>query len=157
MKISLDNEHKKRGYGFVTFEDKKYADHALNTQLDGINLPEGDKKIAVYNYAPKDKKHMRKAVNQIYVKNFPEDWTEIEVKQHFSQYGEIMSSFFKVTEEVKLPTCFICYGRGDGDIQYGFECVERAIEGEKDKEHQFGGKPYKFYVKEAIPKTEREM
>ena len=100
---------------------------------------------------------MRKAVNQIFVKDFPKEWNEIDVKNHFSQYGDIMSTFYKTTEAVGLPICFICYGKGDGDIQYGFECVKKAIEGEKDKTYQIGGNQYKFYVKDAIPKLEREI
>ena len=80
--------------------------------------------VLVDRYCPKDKKDLRKAVNSIFVKNFPNTWKEEELTKYFSKYGQIQSAYVKVDSSINLPYGFICYGKNDGDIQYGFGCVQ---------------------------------
>jgi RNA recognition motif-containing protein len=61
-KVSINPDHTSRGYGFTLFTDPSAAQRAL----DSKDLP-----FEVLPYNPKDKKDLRKAFNNIYVKNFP--------------------------------------------------------------------------------------
>jgi len=51
---------------------------------------------------------MRRAFNNIYVKNFPTDWTEEDLRKLFSQYGHILSIYLMKNE--KGAFAFVCYG-----------------------------------------------
>lgn len=66
LKISINPDHTSRKYGFVCFESPEAAQKALKSDLP----------YEVIKYAPKDKREFRKAFNNIYVKNFPTDWSE---------------------------------------------------------------------------------
>jgi polyadenylate-binding protein len=90
---------------------------------------------------------MRKAFNNIYVKNFPVEWTEVELREEFSKFGEILS--LTLAKNDKGPYAFICYGiLGNEDKEYGPRCAMNAVLEYKDKE---------IYVKEALKKEDREM
>lgn len=80
LKISLNPDHSSRQYGFICFTDPVAAQEALT---NGAH--------EVVRYAPKDKREIRKAYNNIYCKNFPMTWTEADLKERFSKYGHIKS------------------------------------------------------------------
>lgn len=44
-------------------------------------------------YKPKEKSEIKKAKNNIYVKNFPKSWDEAKLKEVFGKYGTIKSCF----------------------------------------------------------------
>jgi hypothetical protein len=66
-KVSLNEDHSSRGYGFVCFKDTTAANEALR------QTEKSDQFIAV-KFAPRDKKEFRKIYNNIYVKNLPDEW-----------------------------------------------------------------------------------
>ena len=73
----------------------------------------------------KDKKELSKIFNNIYVKNFPATYTEVELREIFSKFGEI-SSLHMVKNE-NGSTSFICFGKDGADRNYGFECAQKAV------------------------------
>ena len=112
LKISLNPNHTSRGYGFVCFQTPEGAQKAIQ-QAEDDKLP-----FEVAKYQPKDRREMRRAFNNIYVKNFPTTWTEEDLKKHFSKFGNITSVYLK-TEE-KGAFAFVCFGDKDNkDREYG--------------------------------------
>lgn len=81
-KASINSDYTQRGYGFVTFENEQSARDALATKID---------KYEVISYKPKDRREIRRAINNIYVKNYPEYWTEEKLREVFGKYGNIKS------------------------------------------------------------------
>jgi len=69
LKISLNGDHTSRGYGFVCFKDEGSATKALD------ELSNADSVQAV-KFEPKDKREIRKLINNIYVKNIPLEWSQ---------------------------------------------------------------------------------
>lgn len=68
-KISIDKDYKSNGYGFVCFERAEDAAQAIEATANADEL-QGNK------FHPKDKKDLQKMYNNLYVKNFPVDWSE---------------------------------------------------------------------------------
>lgn len=89
--------------------------------------------------------------NNIYVKNFPDDWTEANLRQHFSKFGQVQSTFMNKSQAG--PFAFICFGSDNlNDREYGPKCATKAIEGLNGIE--FGDKT--LFVGPALKKSERE-
>jgi polyadenylate-binding protein len=112
-------------------------------------------KIEILPYNPRDRREVRKAFNNIYVKNFPETWDEAKLKQVFGNYGIIKSLVMmkkqREGQDHESTFAFICYEK-EGDKEYGPKCAMNAISELNDKE--FDGT--RIYVKEALKKDERE-
>jgi len=77
LKISLNQDYTSRQYGFVCFQQPDAAQKAIEQSKDG-SVP-----FIVERYQPKDRRDMRKAFNNIYVKNFPTHWVEDDLKKLF--------------------------------------------------------------------------
>ena len=143
-KVSLNEDHSSRGYGFVCFREPDSADKALAESANA------DDTIGV-KFAPRDKKEFRKAYNNVYVKNMPVGWTEETVRKVFEAYGRIASVYLAAHENG--PYAFICYEATDlADREYGPRCAATAVEALHDKE--FEG--VKLYVRPGLKKGERE-
>lgn len=79
-KVSLNENHTARGYGFVLFKDPESASRALSeTQKRN--------EIIGVKFEPKTKSDFRKVFNNIFVKNIPDNWSEAEIKKCFEAYG----------------------------------------------------------------------
>merc|ERR1712166_1395141 len=99
-KVSLNEDHSSRGYGFVCFKDNTAASAALS------QTTENEQFVAV-KFAPRDKKEFRKVYNNVYVKNLPPQWTEDDVRKCFGAYGHITSVY--ITAHANGPYAFVCY------------------------------------------------
>jgi RNA recognition motif-containing protein len=65
----------------------------------------------VIQYQPRDKREFRKIYNNIYAKNFPDNFTEADVAALFGQFGRIES--MKFLRNDKGPYAFICFNSED--------------------------------------------
>jgi polyadenylate-binding protein len=151
LKISLNSDHQSRGYGFVCFQDSTSAARALEAEGNADS-------IQVIRYQPRDKRDFRKIYNNIYAKNFPENFSEQDVHELFSRYGRIES--MKYMRNDKGPYAFICFNSEDkSDREYGPKCAQDAVE-KLNGESMINGEPLpdnkKLYVKEALKRTDRE-
>lgn len=145
MKISLNGDHTSRGYGFICFQEAASAKKAIT----GRGMSESNHTMA---YAPKDRRDVRRAFNNIYVKNLPEKWEETDVRKLFEAYGRIESLVCGKND--KGLFAFVCYMPEDrSDREYGPECARKAVEELNGKDL---GDGRILYVKEALKKAERE-
>ena len=71
LKVSLNEDHSSRGYGFICFDTEEAAESAV----------EGSKEeeLRALIFQPKDRRDARKLVNNVYIKNIPSGMTQEEV------------------------------------------------------------------------------
>ncbi len=86
------------GFGFVCFENEESAQKAVETEK--VRFPKAGgagSEVSYYDeseiikYMIKERNDFKKVFNNLYVKGFPTDWTEEEIRGHFSKYGNIKS------------------------------------------------------------------
>jgi len=143
-KVSLNEDHSSRGYGFVCFKDPESSKRALSET-------HASQEVIGVKYEPKSKADFRKVFNNIFVKNLPDEWNEKEIKDCFQAYGRISSLF--IGKHAIGNYAFICYGSEDqADREYGPKCAADAVAAMDGKE--IAGK--QLYVKPALKKHERE-
>lgn len=151
LKISLNSDHKSRGYGFVCFQDASSASAALAADSNADVCQ-------VIKYQPRDKRDFRKIYNNIYAKNFPLHYTDVEVRALFTRFGRIESMKFDKND--KGSYAFICFNSEDRtDREYGPKCAERAVaelNGIDNIDGQELPDKKKLYVKEALKKDDRK-
>ncbi len=82
LKVSLNKNYSSRGYGLICFKDKEGAVKALKSEKG---------EFIVKPFLPKTLRQMRNIINNVYVKNIPKEWTEAQVHDLFSPFGNIKS------------------------------------------------------------------
>lgn len=93
------------GYGFVNFASKELLDKAIET-CDGVEL-EGSK-ISVERYNKDLKKETR--FNNLYVRGFDENFTEEQLEQLFSKFGDLGSvKIMKNEDGTSKKFGFVCF------------------------------------------------
>ncbi len=113
-KISIDKDYKSNGYGFVLFENAEGAARAIAATANSDSL-QGNK------FQPKDKKDLQKMYNNLYVKNFPREFNEQQIRQVFQQYGDILSVVLGTNEHGSFA--FVCFGQEGAPRDYGYTCA----------------------------------
>lgn len=129
-RIIEGNNGESRGYGFVLYKEAECAAKAIK-EANGKKLKDGTKNLIVCMFEKNRKKNPIK-FNNIYVKNIPKEWTEDDVRNYFSKYGEISSMIVRLPDASKLkPTipaekrkeilehkfAFVCYKSLDGPAE----------------------------------------
>ena len=84
LKVSLNSDHTSRGYGFICFNDEATATAAIEQSAK-------DEDTVAMKFEPKDRRHFRKVINNIYVKNIPVGKTNDDIKEMFKPFGHISS------------------------------------------------------------------
>ena len=121
LKISLNSDHSSRGYGFVCYKDEEAASKALAASSEADS-------VQAVKFEPKDRRDVRKLINNIYVKNIPLDWTDDQVKKLFEPYGAIKSLILYKNDIGQFG--FVCYDDpAKVNKEYGPACANKAIEG----------------------------
>ncbi|CDW85840.1 polyadenylate-binding protein [Stylonychia lemnae] len=157
LKISITPDHKSNGYGYVLFKSQELVEKALKLQEEGLI-----NEMLITRYQPKDRRDMRKAFNNIYIKNIPAEWKEENLRQLFSKYGHITSLALIQAqipgqpEGTTAPIAFIAFGdpaEKDKDPEIGIKSANTAVNDLHDV--VFDGQ--KLYVQRAMGKEEREQ
>ena len=97
-KIAEDEDGEPMGYGFVLYNTEEGAKTAIK-ECNGKEFH--GKKLFVAQFQ-KNRPKQEIKFNNIYVRNIPKNWSEDDVKNYFSKYGEIGSMLVKAPEEDKL-------------------------------------------------------
>lgn len=72
LKISRDADHSSRGYGFVCYENEEDAAKAATMLEESATR----KECLAVRWNPRDRADARKLYNNLYVKNYPEEYTD---------------------------------------------------------------------------------
>lgn len=124
--LSVDEEGKSRGFGFVNFEDHDQAQQAVN-ELHDTEVK--DQKIFVaraqkknereeelrrsYEAAKNEKLSKFQGVN-LYLKNIPEDFDDDRLREEFAPFGTITScKIMRASSGVSRGFGFVCYSAPD--------------------------------------------
>jgi len=73
LKISLNQDHTSRGYGFICFQNEESVNEA-------IKHSENDEDTVAIRFEAKDKNSIKKLGNNIYFKNIPIDMEDIQIR-----------------------------------------------------------------------------
>jgi len=158
-KVSVDDNGKSNGYGFVHYETGEAAKQAVE-RVNGMQI--GDKTVFVGEFVTRQTREKPAVVNftNLYVKNFPSEWTEEKVKELFGTYGTVTSLIVR-EDKKKRKFAFVDMGTPDEASKAidALHCktdhrTQEEIERTKDKDpvpEEF----YKFYCQRAQLKAER--
>ena len=149
LKISRDADHSSRGYGFVCFDTEEAAAKAADTLCESNTRDE----ILAVKWNPRDRTQVRNLFNNLYVKNYPEEWTDEQLTAMFLPYGNV-GSLIQFKKEALGSFAFVCFqGEDKNDHQYGPEHASKAIEALNGKDM---GNGKILYVKPALSASKRK-
>ena len=97
-KLAEDEEGESMGYGFVLYDSEEGAKKAIK---ECHEKEWNGKKLFVAQFQKNRPKQPPK-YNNIYVRNIPKAWSEKDIKEYFSKYGEIGSMIVREPEADKL-------------------------------------------------------
>jgi len=154
LKVSKNEDHSTRGYGFVCMASPEDAKKALDARSS-------QNEFTAVKFQPKDLSQVTKSLaNNIYVKNFPSEWTEADLREIFSKYGHIKSLIMRQIERdgSSLGFAFVCYEdpKDPKNHTYGPQAADKAIEALHEKAFSFKNVEAKMYVRAALPKSKRD-
>ena len=156
LKISLNEDHSSRGYGFVCYETPEDAAKACDMMQESATYTDC---IAV-KWNPKDKNDARRMFNNLYVKNYPETFSDEELKALFAPFGNVASLIQMNCKDkegrvqIKERFAFVCYMSEDkNDHQYGPEKALEAIDALNGRDM---GDGKLLYVKPALAASQRK-
>lgn len=134
-------------YGFVQFSSPQVAEEVVRT-TNGKNI--GESVVTVEHYVRHTDADAEHKFTNVFVKNFPTDWNEDNLKEVFSPFGEITSVYMPL-EDGKSKG-FACVNfEGPDDAKSAIDSLhEKHIVG-KDEE----GNDITLYVQKAMNKAER--
>ena len=97
-KLAEDEDGESMGYGFVLYDSEEGAQKAIK-ECHGKEW--NGKKLFVAQFQKSRPKQAPK-YNNIYVRNIPKAWSEKDIRDYFSKYGEIGSMIVREPEADKL-------------------------------------------------------
>lgn len=99
-KVATDEHGESKGYGFVHFETEEAANLAIE-KVNGMLL--NDIQVYVGKFIPKSARDREagKTFNNVYVKNFDEEYNDETLKDLFAEYGPIKSAKVMTNDEGK--------------------------------------------------------
>lgn len=116
-KVATDEFGKSKSYGFVHYEDEESAKEAIE-KVNGATL--GSKPVYVGHFIKKlERATVDNKYTNLYVKNFPHNITENDLKKLFSPFGEITSMIMR-TDARNRKFCFVNYA--------SFDSAKNAVE-----------------------------
>jgi len=137
-KFNEDGTCESNHYGYVSFNNKEDAKAAIEKS----DYP-GDMKACEFDVS---KKNAPAPQNNLYVNNFPEQWSESDLSNTFREFGELGSTALMTDQKSGKKFGFVCYKEP--------ECAKKAIEGLANKVYDGCSEP--ITVAFAVPKEKRK-
>eukprot|EP01083_Nonionella_stella_P085101 235778_1 len=141
-KVATDEKGESLGYGFVHYETAEAAQKAID-KVNGMVI--ASLEVQVKPFKPKAERSGGDAngsFTNLYVKNFPSDFTAEMFAEAFEAFGAVTSSHLPADESGKL--------KGFGFVNFEeADCAQKAVETLHEKE------PLNLYVVRAQKKMER--
>jgi len=109
-KIPVNSKQNSEGFGFVCYFDEDSVNKAIE-QFNGKQYKDTGKLLSVERYDKKSNEAKETPFNNLYVKNFPKEWNDEELRNEFEAFGELQS--VKIERNPK--------GESKG---FGFVCFE---------------------------------
>jgi len=164
-KVAADPTGKSYGYGFVHYETEEAAKQAIE-RVNGMQI--GEKTVQVSQFIKRGDRERPDITNftNIYVKNFPDSWTEETVNQEFGAFGAITSMAMRADNRGR-KFAFVNYDSNE-EASKAVEAmhmkemrtpeeIEKAKEEGKEEELGMDGHPIgKLYAQRAQSKKERQ-
>jgi len=158
LKVSNNTDGSSRGYGFICFQDESSA-------IEAVAATSNDNDAIAIKFEVKQARSVLSLINNVYVKNIPDNMTDEEIKQMFGQFGHIESMVLSKNPKVQgVKYGFVCYSDPNktpdsdpkrpvpADSTYGPKCAQAAIEGLHGKKI---GDNLQLYVRAAMKKDDR--
>jgi len=95
-KVSIGPDHQFLGYGYVQYSQIEEAQKAIQ-EMDKYDLsrdgPQGGEGIlTVLEYQGRRNQATKRTFNNVYVKNFPKDFSEEQLEKLFANFGEVQNA-----------------------------------------------------------------
>ena len=87
-KVATDEHGRSQGYGYVHYETEESAEEAIS-KLNKMTIQ--DKEVYVGHFVRRTDRSGQSDWTNLYVKNFPSEWTDVELESVFAAFGKITS------------------------------------------------------------------
>ncbi|GIX63119.1 polyadenylate-binding protein [Babesia caballi] len=104
-KVATDSLGNSMGYGFVHYATEDSAKEAIE-KVNGMLI--GNSQVSVAPFVRRTERNptMCDVFTNLYVRNFPDTWTEDDIRETFGKYGEITSMMLK-SDDKGRPFAFV--------------------------------------------------
>lgn len=123
-KIPVNSKQNSEGFGFVCFFDEEAMNKAI-TLYNDVDFK--GKKLSVERYDKKSSENKETPFNNLYVKNFPKEYSDVELTNMFAKFGTVNS--VKIDRDQKNES------KG-----FGFVCFENSEDAKKAIDELHGSK-----------------
>eukprot|EP00604_Paraphysomonas_vestita_P002378 CAMPEP_0174819582 /NCGR_PEP_ID=MMETSP1107-20130205/2898_1 /TAXON_ID=36770 /ORGANISM="Paraphysomonas vestita, Strain GFlagA" /LENGTH=654 /DNA_ID=CAMNT_0016033363 /DNA_START=107 /DNA_END=2071 /DNA_ORIENTATION=+ len=145
-KVATDENGNSKGYGYVHYETAEAAQEAIQ-KVNGMILE--DKEVVVGPFLRRQERSTQNEWTNLYIKQFPESWSEEKLTQLFSAFGTVLSLKVAIDENGKSK----CFGFVDFESH---ESAAKALNELNGKHFENEGEqPFDLYVSRAQKKSER--
>lgn len=155
-KVSVDDNGRSNGYGFVHYETVEGAQRAVN-ELNNRLL--GEKIVYVGLFTTRHEREKPEITNftNLYLKNFPVEWNEDKLRSIMKEFGDITSIAVK-EDKRKRKFAFVNMKtpeEANAAIKALHSQTDYRTEEEKENTKDLPREFYMFYCQRAQPKNER--
>jgi polyadenylate-binding protein len=145
---------KSKGYGFVHFETEEAAVKAVET-VNGMLM--NHKKVYVGPFMKKGERPHDSAeprFTNVFVKNFPEDWTDEQLEAEFAAFGTVTNVVIMRSEDGKSKGFGFVNMENSGDALNAVDDLNGKVFAEKP---MFAGRAQKKAEREAMLRQQYEQ
>mmetsp|Transcript_162963 Transcript_162963/g.313034 ORF Transcript_162963/g.313034 Transcript_162963/m.313034 type:complete len:633 (-) Transcript_162963:159-2057(-) len=154
-KVACEPDGKSRGYGFVHYETEEAAQQAI-ARVNGMQI--GEKTVQVTLFLKRSERPKPEIVKytNLYVKNYPSDWSEETLLEKFGEFGTVTSSVI-LTDPKGRKFGFINFEKSEEAIACVEALHDKDFRTEEEKAAATEEDEYeKMYVQRAQNKAERQ-
>lgn len=145
-KVATDENGLSKGYGYVHYETAEAGQEAIQ-KVNGMILE--DQEVIVGAFLRRQDRTLPNVWTNLYVKQFPDQWTDETLTKLFSEFGQLASVKIAVDEQNRSKRF------GFVDFTSHESAAKAIIELHSKKYDLEGEEPFELYVGRAQKKAER--